>query len=120
MASKSVRLGVVGLGGWGKNVVRSFGAAKNCELAYICDSNARSLTQHQSLYPQATATDSYEKLLNDKRLDAIALVTPAPLHYPMAKAALLAGKHVYVEKPMTLREDHAKNSWIWPIDTIGN
>jgi predicted dehydrogenase len=54
------------------------------------------------LYPQAAATDDYEAVLRDPRVDAVALVTPAPLHYEMARSGLLAGKHVYVEKPITL------------------
>lgn len=108
MATSTVRLGMVGLGGWGKNVVRSFNAAKSCELAYICDSNAKTLAHHHQLFPKATPTDSFEQLLADPAVDAVALVTPAPLHYPMAKRALEAGKHVYVEKPMTLTEEHSQ------------
>ncbi|MGE0607235.1 MAG: Gfo/Idh/MocA family protein [Pirellulales bacterium] len=108
MDARKVRIGVVGLGGWGKNVVRSFSAAKNCQLAYVCDASQKTLAHHRQLYPQATATDSYEQLLADSTLDAIALVTPAPMHFDMAKAALNAGKHVYVEKPMTLTESHAR------------
>jgi UDP-2-acetamido-3-amino-2,3-dideoxy-glucuronate N-acetyltransferase len=107
MAPGSVRLGVVGLGGWGKNVVRSFAGAKNCELAYICDSNPRTLAQYRDLYPQAQASDSYERLLADPSIDALALVTPAPAHATMVRQALLAGKHVFVEKPMALTEADA-------------
>jgi len=107
MAPGRVRLGVVGLGGWGKNVVRSFSAAKNCELAYICDTNPRTLAQYRGLYPQAQASDSFEQLLADPTIDALALVTPAPAHASMARQALLAGKHVFVEKPMALTEADA-------------
>lgn len=102
MNSASVRLGVVGLGGWGKNVVRSFNGREHCELAYICDSSPLMLERQRRLYPHATATASYDEILGDEAVDAVAIVTPAPAHFEMAKAALLAGKHVYVEKPMTL------------------
>jgi len=108
MSNEQVRLGVVGLGGWGKNVVRSFSGRTNCDLAYVCDANPRTLDRHRQLYPQTTATDRYEQVLDDDSVDAVALVTPAPAHFEMAKAALLAGKHVYVEKPMALTTAHAE------------
>lgn len=108
MSAEKLSIGVAGLGGWGKNVVRSFASAPRCELKYVCDASPDSLRKHQALFPKATATDSFQTLLDDDSLDAVAIVTPAPMHYGMAKAALEAGKHVYVEKPMTLRADHAE------------
>ena len=107
MVSKEVRLAVVGLGGWGKNVVRSFGAARNCSMAYVCDASPASLAAQRAAFPRAKATDSYSEVLGDAAVDAVAIATPATMHFEMAKAALLAGKHVYVEKPMTLTEPHA-------------
>ena len=109
VSKMSIRMGVAGLGGWGKNVVRSFAGRANCQLGAICDSNPKTLAQFKQLFPQATATASYEQMLADDTLDAVALVTPAPAHHAMARAALLAGKHVYVEKPMTLTEEHARD-----------
>lgn len=106
--SSEVRLGMIGLGGWGKNVVRSFAQAQNCRLSYICDANSKSLEQHAKLFPQAQPTSDLQTVLQDPSVDAIAIATPAPMHYDMAKAALLAGKHVYVEKPMTLTTPHAQ------------
>jgi predicted dehydrogenase len=103
-----VRLAVVGLGHWGKNVVRSFAGASHCHLAYLCDTDARRLERHRSLSPQATVTRDYEAVLRDPGVDAVALVTPAPCHYEMAKSALRAGKHVYVEKPLALSSRHAE------------
>lgn len=104
----AVRIGVVGLGGWGKNVVQSFGKAKRCTMSALCDTDAQRLRRHEQLFPQAIVTDNYDALLSNSEIDAVAIVTPAPEHYSMARAALLAGKHVYVEKPMTLRVDHAE------------
>jgi predicted dehydrogenase len=109
MSERHVRLGAVGLGGWGRNLVRSFGNAKRCDLAYICDSNPQALEAHQKLFPKAATTQSFDALLGDPSLEAVALATPAPLHYAMAKAALEAGKHVYVEKPMTLTVPDAES-----------
>lgn len=108
MSSELLRIGVAGLGGWGKNVVRSFNSAPRCKLKYVCDAGPETLRKQQQLFPNAIATDSFQTLLDDPELDAVAIVTPAPMHYDMAKAALTAGKHVYVEKPMTLRADHAE------------
>lgn len=108
MSTEVVRVAVVGLGGWGRNVVRSFAAAPRCELAAICDRDAKSLAAQGKLYPQARATDDYDSLLANESIDAVVLATPAPFHYAMARAALEAGKHVYVEKPMTLTEADAE------------
>jgi predicted dehydrogenase len=108
VSDSTVELAVVGLGHWGKNVVRSFSAASGCHLAYVCDSNPRTLKQFARLYPQATPTDEYAHVLRDPKVDAVALVTPAPAHYEMATSALRAGKHVYVEKPLTLTVEHAE------------
>ncbi|MHC4400886.1 MAG: Gfo/Idh/MocA family protein [Planctomycetota bacterium] len=108
MSDDTVRLGVVGLGAWGKNVVRSFSGASHTRLVYLCDRRKRPLEHHHRLYPQANATDDYQAVLRDSQVDAVALATPAPAHYEMATAALLAGKHVFVEKPITLRAEHAE------------
>ncbi len=108
MSHDLVRLGVVGLGGWGKFVVRNFSQRDRSELVYICDSNPFTLKQHQSLYPQAKTTQEYSDLLEDPSIDAIVIATPAPFHFEMVKAALNAGKHVYVEKPMTLTSEHSE------------
>lgn len=108
MATDNVTLGMVGLGGWGRFVARNFNQTPNCEMRYICDASPQTLAQNSRLYPNSTATDDYQVVLNDDAVDAVALVTPAPVHYEMAKAALEAGKHVYVEKPMTLTVEHAE------------
>ncbi len=108
MSNCCVELGVVGLGHWGKNVVRSFSRAAHCNLAYICDSDPRQLEHQRRLYPEAAATGDYETILRDPGVDAVALITPAPAHYEMVRSALLAGKHVYVEKPITLTVEHAQ------------
>jgi predicted dehydrogenase len=65
------------------------------------------LTRQQSLYPQAVANEDFEEVLRDRQVDAVALVTPAPRHYEMARASLLANKHVFVEKPLALLADQA-------------
>jgi len=104
----TVRLGMVGLGGWGKSVVRNFNQTDGCELCTICDSSLQTLDRQRRDYPDAIATGRYQDLLEDVSIGAIALATPAPAHFSMARAALEAGKHVYVEKPMTMNSADAE------------
>ena len=104
----AVRLAVVGLGHWGKNVLRSFAATSGCDVRAICDDNPQLLARYAAQYPAAKATDRFESLLDDSAIDAVAIVTPAPLHHEMAVRALSAGKHVFVEKPAALLVDHAQ------------
>jgi predicted dehydrogenase len=108
MTSDRVNLGMVGLGGWGKNVAASFTSTPHCHVSYICDASAQTLTRQVSSNPQAIPTTSFDTILRDPAVDAVAIATPAPSHYELAKRGLLAGKHVFVEKPMTLHADHAE------------
>ena len=91
------RVGQVGLGYWGPNLARSFGEL--AELRWLCDLEPDLLAQASSRHPQARTTTDYEELLADADLDAIVLATPVVTHYELAKQALAAGKHVFVEKP---------------------
>jgi predicted dehydrogenase len=95
------RLGVVGLNYWGPNLVRNFddlGA-----LAAICDLDDERRTAMAARYPNAAAYASFEEMLADDTLDAVVVATPVPTHYALAKQALEAGKHVFVEKPPAMR-----------------
>lgn len=108
MAAEHVNLAMVGLGGWGRFVVRNFHETAGCRLRYICDLSGATLGKHARHFPDALPSDSYEDILRDPDVDAVALATPAPAHFEMARQALAAGKHVYVEKPMTLTVEHAE------------
>lgn len=99
---EQVRIGVAGLGNWGKNVVRCFSKAKGAELRMVCDADAGKLAAQAALYPAAAATSDLETLLGNPELDAIALATPAPSHFSLGLRVLESGKHLFVEKPMTL------------------
>jgi predicted dehydrogenase len=95
------RLGVVGLNYWGPNLVRNFddlGA-----LAAICDLDDERRAAMAARYPNAAAYASFEEMLADDTLDAVVVATPVPTHYALAKQALEAGKHVFVEKPPAMR-----------------
>jgi predicted dehydrogenase len=97
----STRVGVVGLNYWGPNLARNFDEL--AELAWICDLDQDLLARQAVRYPGAQATASYDELLADETLDAIIVATPVPTHYALAKQALEAGKHVFVEKPPAMR-----------------
>ncbi len=94
-------VGVVGLNYWGPNLVRNFDELG--ELTWLCDLDEERLAELSARYPKARATTSFDDLLADDGLDAIVVATPVPTHYALAKQALEAGKHVFVEKPPAMR-----------------
>ena len=96
-----VSVGVVGLNYWGPNLVRNF--ADLADLTWLCDLDEQHLAPVAGRYPQAQATQSLDDLLADDTLDAVVIATPVPTHYKLAKQALEAGKHVFVEKPPAMR-----------------
>ena len=98
---KSTRVAVIGCGYWGPNLLRNFVENEAVELHWICDTDQERLTLMGRRYPSAQTTTDYQKLLTDPALDAVAVVTPVATHFQLAKKALLAGKHVLVEKPLT-------------------
>jgi len=103
-----VEVGVVGVGGWGKNLARNYAQIPDANLRYICDLDQTKLDQNARLYPGTKMTRSYQELMDDKELHAVVIATTGPAHYPLAKQALLAGKDVYIEKPFTLDVGHAE------------
>jgi predicted dehydrogenase len=94
-------IGVVGLNYWGPNLVRNFNDL--AELTWLCDLDRKQLAQISSRYPGARATTSFDDLLADGSVEAVVIATPVPTHYALAKQALEAGKHVFVEKPPAMR-----------------
>ena len=94
-------IGVVGLNYWGPNLVRNFNDL--AELTWLCDLDEAQLAQIGSRYPHAQTTTNIDDLLADDSLDAVVIATPVPTHYALAKQALEAGKHVFVEKPPAMR-----------------
>lgn len=97
---KNITVGIVGYGYWGPNLVRNFRSIPDCRLKAVCDLSEQRLKQMRSLYPEVNGETEFAKLVNDPEIDAIVVATSARLHFPMAKAALEAGKHVLIEKPM--------------------
>ena len=98
--SKQIKVGVAGCGYWGPNLVRNFRSLPGCHMNVMCDIKAERLKHLQALYPEVKGEMNYDKMLHDKSVDAVAVATSVKLHHPMAKAALEAGKHTFIEKPM--------------------
>lgn len=95
-----VYVGIVGLGYWGPNLLRNLNVLDGVTVKYACDQDSSRLQYFESLYPQIQMVKDHEVLLKDKDLNAVVIATPVSTHYPLAKEALNAGKHVFVEKPL--------------------
>ena len=91
------RVAHVGVGGWGKNVVRV--AGEIAELAWVCDADEGRQAEYAARYPSARVSGSLDDALADPSVEAVVIATPVPTHHALARQALLAGKHVFVEKP---------------------
>ncbi len=98
--TKQIKVGVVGCGYWGPNLIRNFRSLPDCSLKVMCDISEKRLAHLKSLYPEVGGETDYEHVLNGVGVDAVVIATAVRLHFPMAKAALLAGKHTFIEKPM--------------------
>ena len=98
---KAVRVGVIGYGYWGPNIVRNFHGLENADLVAVCDKSPAALKRAHRAYPGLHLTTDFAEILQSPDLDAVAVVTPVWTHYELAKAALENGKHVFVEKPFT-------------------
>ncbi len=107
MSVENLGLGVVGAGYWGKNIVRNFTRVKGAELRMVADLSDANRDRARSLAPEARVVDDFSALLGSPDIDAVAVCTPATSHYELAREALLAGKHAFVEKPLTLEGEHA-------------
>jgi predicted dehydrogenase len=103
-----VRVGVIGYGYWGPNIVRNLAALELCHLSTICDQNPAAVKRAGRIYPGVRLTTDTSDVLNAPDIDAVAIVTPVWTHYEIAKAALENGKHVFVEKPFTSTSGQAE------------
>jgi predicted dehydrogenase len=95
-----VRTAVVGLGYWGPNLVRNLNELPAAELLSVCDAHADALQPISNRYPALMSTTRYDDLLEDPKIEAVVVATPVSTHHHLAAAALEAGKHVFVEKPL--------------------
>jgi len=108
MAKDVLSVAIVGAGYWGKNLVRNFATTKRCNLKYVCDLNKKLLVVQKKNFPFIVTTSELEEVLSDTEIDAVVIATEVPTHFEIAQKSLEAGKHTYVEKPLTLKADDAK------------
>ena len=99
-AGRAVRVGVIGYGYWGPNLVRNFSRAADCEMAAVADRDPVQLKRMGEDFPGIPGTTDYRALLGDPDIEAVAIATPVGSHFSIASAALRAGKHVLLEKPL--------------------
>jgi predicted dehydrogenase len=104
-----VRVGVIGFGYWGPNIARNVVESPRAELTWVCDLDPKLIASARRRYPGTAATRSVEEILADPELDAVAIATPVSTHYPLARAALEAGKHVLIEKPLAASSSQARD-----------
>ena len=103
-----IRVGVIGYGYWGPVVARNFYAVDGCELAVVCDQNPAALERAKKTFPGIDVTADVSDVVRSSAIDVVAVITPVWTHFEFAKAALEAGKHVFVEKPFTSTASQAE------------
>jgi predicted dehydrogenase len=103
-----IRVGVIGYGYWGPNIVRNLVGLDGCEVALVCDQSEKALQRLHRTYPGIRSTTNPDDVLKSADIDAVAIVTPVWTHYELARTALENGKHVFVEKPFTSTSQQAE------------
>ena len=96
-----LRVGVVGYGYWGPNIVRNFNASEKANVVAVCDKNANALDRVRRTYPAIRTTADINEIVRSPDIDIVTVITPVSTHFELAKTALEHGKHVFVEKPFT-------------------
>ncbi|NQT46692.1 MAG: Gfo/Idh/MocA family oxidoreductase [Candidatus Omnitrophica bacterium] len=104
-----IRVGIIGCGYWGPNLVRNFNQFSDSRAQACCDLNDSRLEHMRMFYPGIETTNDYKELLKDPSIDAVCISTPIRTHYSIVKESLLSGKHVLVEKPMACSTKEAKD-----------
>ena len=96
-----IKIGIIGYGYWGPNVVRNFLSTKGAQIISICDINKDALNKARNNYPKLKMVSDSSEVLTSTEIDAVAIVTPVYTHFELAKKAIENGKHIFVEKPFT-------------------
>ena len=103
-----VRIGVIGYGYWGPNIVRNLHGQKTCQASMVCDKSSAALARVRKAYPGIETVSDPMDMLRSPDIDAVAVITPVWTHYELAKLALENGKHVFIEKPFTSNSAQAE------------
>lgn len=97
----NIKVGVIGYGYWGPNIVRNFFATPDCTVRMVADGRPERLNLLAKTFPSIQGVKDAEDIIGSKEVDAVVIATPVHTHFELAKRALLQGKHVLIEKPMT-------------------
>lgn len=108
LKSNVLRVGVIGYGYWGPNIVRNFDLQEHSRVTVVCDSRPEALAKVAKAHPRMEVTTDVAEVISSPHIDVVAVVTPVCSHFELAKAALLNGKHIFVEKPFTATVPQAK------------
>ena len=103
-----IRVGVLGYGYWGPNIVRNFQAQEQSEVVLVCDQSRQAGDRLRKVYPAIPFTTDENEVLTSTKIDAVCVITPVATHHWLAKKALENGKHVFVEKPFTCNSAQAE------------
>jgi predicted dehydrogenase len=103
-----IGVAVIGYGYWGPNLVRNLSETPGARLVSVCDLKRENLAKVKGRYPSVEVTNDFDEILRDPRIDAVAIATPVSTHFRLALSALMAGKHVLVEKPMAATGEEAR------------
>jgi predicted dehydrogenase len=107
--TRPVRLALVGLGYWGPNLLRAATDLEDVEVVALCDSSPGALARQARRHPHVRGTESFDDILADDTIDAVIVATPVQTHYEIARSALQAGKHTFVEKPVATTSDDCRD-----------
>ena len=102
-----LKIGVIGYGYWGPNIVRNFNSIPGASVVSVCDLEQNALSQVKNNYPGINITNDCNDIIRSKEIDAVAIITPVSTHYALAKNALRNGKHVFIEKPFVANSAQA-------------
>lgn len=108
ISDSTIRVGVIGYGYWGPNIVRNLQSLEGARVTAVCDGDAKALQRALKAFPSIETTSEAADLLTSPEIDAVAVITPVWTHFELAKQALENGKHVFVEKPFTCASAQAK------------
>jgi len=105
----TIKIGVIGCGYWGPNIIRNLSQISQVDVSYICDIDENKTNSIKKVYPNIRSVKDYREILKDPEVDAVAIVLPVGKHYEVAKEALLNNKHVLIEKPITASVKEAED-----------
>jgi predicted dehydrogenase len=108
LSDSTIRIGVIGYGYWGPNIVRNLQSLEGARVAVVCDRDANALKRTRQAFPGLQTTSEASEVLTSPEIDAVAVITPVWTHFELAQQALENGKHVFVEKPFTCASAQAE------------